>query len=115
MLDRLTNEMIKIANEKLKKCYEALMEVENKWDNTLDLKLHDVTDTVVSDTAYGKLTLELDDDSFIRLFNDFCQSQYEFFNESCFETLKKYNDFADISKYIGRTSKFYITDLHDRA
>lgn len=113
-IDRLTREMVEIANDKLKKCYEALMKVEGKWDNALDLKLHDITDTIVSDTAYGKLTLKLDYDSFIILFNDFCQSQYEFFNESCFETLKKYNDFADISEYIGRTSKFYITDLHDR-
>lgn len=111
---KIMNYMLARANNKLKKCYEALMEVEGKWDNALDLKLHDVTDTIVSDTLHGKLTLELNDEDFIELFNQFCESQYEFFNEACWETLKEYNNFADIAEYIGRTSKFYITDLHDR-
>lgn len=56
----------------------------------------------------------MNNEDFIELFSQFCESQYEVFNDDCWESLKEYNDFADISEYIGRTLKFYITDLHDR-
>lgn len=81
----------------------------------MDLKLHDACGMTVfiKDIAGGKTTIELDDSAVNDLFDSFCQDAFSTFKDMTFEDLKIFLDFNDITDYIGRTSKFYLTTMHN--
>lgn len=108
-------QVIECANCKFHKAQELLTETENMWNKYMDLKLHDACGMTVfiKDIAGGKVTIELDGEEADALFYSFCQDAYSFFKDETFEDLKVYQDFYDIADYIGRTSKFYLTTMHN--
>ena len=108
-------QVIDCANSKLYKAQQLLAETEHMWNEYMDLKLHDACYMTVftKDIAGGKVTIELDEKEADSLFDIFCQDAFSVFRDETFEDLKVYRDFCDIADYIGRTSKFYLTTMHN--
>lgn len=108
-------QVIDCANSKLYKAQELLAETEHMWNKYMDLKLHDACGmtTFTKEIVGGKVTIELNPEEVDSLFDIFCQDAYSFFKDRTFEDLKVYQDFCDIADYIGRTSKFYLTTMHN--
>lgn len=107
--------IITCANAQLYKAQKLLADSENMWNQHMDLKLHDACGMTVftKDIAGGKATIELDGEEAIDLFCNFCQDAFFTFKDMTFEDLEVYQDFCDIADYIGRTSKFYLTTMHN--
>lgn len=108
-------QVIECANSKFHKVQEMLAETEHMWNKPMDLKLHDACGMTVftKDIAGGKVTIELDGEEADSLFDIFCQDAFSTFRDMTFEDLKIFLDFNDIADYIGRTSKFYLTTMHN--
>lgn len=108
-------QVIDCANSKLYKAQELLKEAEPMWNKYMDLKLHDACGMTVfiKDIAGGKVTIELDGKEADSLFDIFCQDAFNTFRDMSFEDLKIFLDFNDIADYIGRTSSFYLTKMHN--
>lgn len=108
-------QVIDCANSKLYKAQQLLAETEHMWNKSMDLKLHDACGMTVfiKDIAGGKATIELDGKEADSLFDIFCQDAFSTFRDMSFEDLKIFLDFNDIADYIGRTSKFYLTTMHN--
>lgn len=108
-------QIIDCANSKLYKAQQLLAETEHMWNIYMDLKLHDACFMTVftKDIAGGKVTIELDGKEADSLFDSFCQDAFSTFRDMSFEDLKIFLDFNDIADYIGRTSKFYLTTMHN--
>ena len=81
--------------------------IEKVWNDMRDLKLHDVF--FDGEEHIAKFPLVKEERSADDLFYRFCEFSYEDFKEWMAE-----EEIADARKYVGRTSKFYLTDLHDR-
>ena len=108
-------QVIECANSKFYKAQQLLAETEHMWNKYMDLKLHDACGMTVfiKDIAGGKVTIELDGKEADSLFDSFCQDAYSTFRDMSFEDLKIFLDFNDMADYIGRTSKFYLTTMHN--
>ena len=108
-------QVIDCANSKLYKAQQLLANSEHMWNKYMDLKLHDACGMTVftKDIAGGKVTIELDGKEADSLFDIFCQDAFSTFRDMSFEDLKIFLDFNDIADYIGRTSKFYLTTMHN--
>lgn len=108
-------QVIDCANSKLYKAQQLLAETEHMWNKSMDLKLHDAYGMTVftKDIAGGKVTIELDGEEADSLFDIFCQDALSVFRDMSFEDLKVFLDFNNIADYIGRTSKFYLTEMHN--
>ncbi len=108
-------QVIECANSKLYKAQELLAETEHMWNKYMDLKLHDACGMTVfiKDIAGGKVTIELDGEEADSLFDIFCQDAFSTFQDMSFEDLKIFLDFNDMADYIGRTSSFYLTTMHN--
>jgi hypothetical protein len=61
----------------------------------------------------GKVTIELDGNEADDLFYSFCQDAFSTFQDMTFEDFDHFINFSDIADYIGRTSKFYLTTMHN--
>jgi hypothetical protein len=61
----------------------------------------------------GKVTIELDGEEADDLFYTFCQDAFSTFQDTTFEDFDHFINFSDIADYIGRTSKFYLTKMHN--
>jgi hypothetical protein len=91
----------------LAKVIEYLNSIENVWNETRTLKLHEVSyraSDIIDKYPLVKEEYKEDD-----LFSWYCEDEYEFFTEWMEE-----NNIEDCRKYIGRTSSFYLTDIHGR-
>ena len=108
-------QVIECANSKLYKAQQLLAETEHMWNKYMDLKLHEACymTVFIKDIAGGKVTIELDGKEADSLFDSFCQDAYSTFRDMSFEDLKIFLDFNDMADYIGRTSKFYLTTMHN--
>lgn len=108
-------QIIDCANSKLYKAQQLLAETEHMWNKSMNLKLYDACGmtTFTKEITGGKVTVELNTEEADDLFYRFCQDAYSFFKDRTFEDLKVYQDFCDIADYIGRTSKFYLTTMHN--
>ena len=107
--------IISCANNQLVKAQELLKEAEPMWNTYMDLKLHDASYMTVfeKDIIGGKVKIELGNEESSDLFYTFCQDAFSTFKDMTFEDLEVYQDFSDIADYIGRTSKFYLTTMHN--
>ena len=105
------------ANRQLYEAQKLLKEAEPMWNKYMDLKLHEACymTTFTKEIAGGKVTIELNPEEADSLFDIFCQDAYSFFKDKTFEDLKVYQDFCDIADYIGRTSSFYLTKMHNNS
>ena len=108
-------QVIECANYQIKKAQELLVNNEHMWNKPMDLKLHEACGMTVfiKDIAGGKVTIELDGEEADSLFDIFCQDAFSTFRDMSFEDLKIFLDFNDMADYIGRTSKFYLTTMHN--
>ena len=108
-------QVIECANYQIKKAQELLVNNEHMWNKPMDLKLHKACGMTVfiKDIAGGKVTIELDGEEADSLFDIFCQDAFSTFRDMSFEDLKIFLDFNDMADYIGRTSSFYLTTMHN--
>ena len=97
----------RLAERELNKAIKLLLDNENKWNETLDLKLHDIAYGFNCDFELNGATVHFDDDARERWFTDFCEIEYDYFNEWL-----KENNIGSILDYVGHTSQFYIGNLH---
>lgn len=97
---KYTYEMV---NAGLNKVIEYLNSIDNVWNETRNLKLYDVSFQAADIIDKYPLVKENRCD----LFSDFCDTSYEQFTEWMQEEGLK-----DCRSYVGRTSSFYLTDMH---
>lgn len=96
------------VNKALDEVIAYLKEHENAWNETRTLKLHDVS--YHGEEILDKYPLVKEEYKEYDLFNWFCEDEYNNFTEWMEE-----NHIDDCRNYIGRTSSFYLTDLHDNS
>ena len=108
-------QVVECANIKFRKAQELLAETEHMWNNSMNLKLYNACcmTKFTKEIAGGKVTVELNPEEASDLFYSFCQDAFSFFRDETFEDLKIFLDFNDIADYIGRTSSFYLTTMHN--
>lgn len=102
--------ILKEASGKLKDTVKFLQDNKNVWNEMRDLKLHDAS--YYSCTEMEKdfpLCYKNDSNDEYGYFYQFCEWMYEGFKEFCEENKI---DFDSIKNQVGRTSKFYLTDLN---
>ena len=107
--------IINCANMQLKKSLDLLKESEKIWNEPLDLKLHDASmmHECKKEIDGKRVTIPVDNEKYNVLFSDFCNDLYNEFLEWSFDNLDVYSDFCDMAEYIGRTSKFYLSKMHN--
>lgn len=102
----------RLLNAELDKCLNLLKETEDKWNEYIDLKLHDIgygnTDC---DFELNEAEIHFTEDYIESCFDDFCNISYDDFIEWCkAETNTNFNELKD---EVGRTSSFYLGRLHN--
>ena len=107
--------IISCANAQLYKAQKLLAESEHMWNKSMNLKLYDAHGMTKfeKDIAGGKVTIELDSEEAIDLFYSFCQDAFSTFQDCTFEDFDHFINFSEIADYIGRTSSFYLTEMHN--
>lgn len=107
--------IISCANSQLYKAQQLLANSEDMWNKYMDLKLHKACCMTVfeKDIIGGKVKIELESEEVNDLFYTFCQDAFSTFQDMTFEDFDHFINFSDISDYIGRTSKFYLTTMHN--
>ena len=107
--------IIGCANSQLYKAQQLLAETEHMWNKSMDLKLYKACGMTkfTREIAGGKVTVELESEEASELFYSFCQDAFSTFQDMTFEDMEHYIDFSDIVDYIGRTSSFYLTEMHN--
>ena len=107
--------IINCANMQLKKSLDLLKESENMWNEPLDLKLHDVymMHELEKEVDGEKITIPVENEKYQGLFYEFCEDIYNEFLKWCAENLEVFSGFCDMADYIGRTSKFYLSKMHN--
>ena len=94
------------VNKALKQVVDYLKSTEHVWNQGRTLKLHAVSyecQDIINKYPLVKEEYKEDD-----LFSWFAEQEYDNFTE-----WMKENNIDDCRKYIGRTSTFYLTDIHD--
>jgi hypothetical protein len=94
------------VNNGMKQVKTYLESIENVWNESRNLKLYDVAfqaGDILEKYPLVKEEYKEDD-----LFTWFCEYEYE-----CFTEWMNENNIDDCRSYIGRTSSFYLTDIHD--
>jgi hypothetical protein len=100
----------------LKKSLDLLKESEEMWNTPLDLKLHDIYMMHECEKEVdGKIVKieNMENEKYQGEFCDFCNDLYNDFLEWSYENLEVFSDFCNMADYIGRTSKFYLTTMHN--
>ena len=107
--------IIGCANSQLYKAQKLLVETEDMWNKYMDLKLHEACymTKFTKDITGGKVTIELGNEEASDLFYSFCQDAFSTFQDCTFEDMEHFVNFSEIADYIGRTSKFYLTEMHN--
>jgi len=107
--------IISCANAQLYKAQKLLAESEHMWNKSMNLKLYDAHGMTKfeKDIAGGKVTIELGSEEAIDLFYSFCQDAFSTFQDCTFEDFDHFINFSEIADYIGRTSSFYLTEMHN--
>lgn len=107
--------IISCANAQLYKAQELLAETEHMWNQYMDLKLHEACGMTVfeKDIIGGKVKIELGNEEASDLFYTFCQDAFSTFQDCTFEDFDHFINFSEVADYIGRTSSFYLTEMHN--
>lgn len=93
------------VNEGLKAVKDYLTSIEEVWNKTRNLKLYNVSFQAAA--IIEKYPLVKEEYSEYDLFSWFCENEYDNFTE-----WMKESNIEDCRNYIGRTSSFYLTDMH---
>ena len=99
----------RLLQKELDKCFKLLKDNEEKWDNYIDLKLHEASMTEV-DFEHYDAKISFDSEAQNRWFNTFCDDSYDLFLE---DMGQKGIDFNELRDNVGRTSSFYLGKLHN--
>lgn len=101
----------RLLEKELDKCFKLLKETEEKWNNFMDLKLHDASYGVDLSFELNDAIVSFDDNAYVFYFNEFCEISYENLIEDC---QNLYNiDYVKLRHAIGNTSSFYLGDLYN--
>lgn len=101
----------RLLSKELDKCTALLKEHEEKWNEPLDLKLHDICTYGDScDFDWCGAHIHFSEETLQNYFELFCSVEYEYFIEWCNE---EDIDFEELRQSIGRTSKFYLGNMHN--
>ena len=95
------------AKKGIQAVIDFLKENESAWNESRNLKLYDVS-WKCSDIIEKYPLVNNDETERENMFYWFCEDSYEQFTEWMQE-----ENITDCRKYIGRTSSFYLTDLHN--
>lgn len=99
-----------LANKELRKAVKLLKDNEDKWNNYLDLKLHEAAYTNIDFEGYYGAKITFDNEAQSDWFYMFCEDSYNMFIE---DLQNEYNiDFDELRDNVGRTSSFYLGNLH---
>lgn len=99
----------RLLEKELDKCFKLLKETEEKWNNFMDLKLHDASYGV--DLSFELNGAKVSFDNYSEWFSDFCEISYDSLIEDCRQLLN--TDFNELREEVGRTSSFYLGSLHN--
>lgn len=101
----------RLLEHELDKCLDLLKATENKWNEYMDLKLHDIgygdTDC---DFELNGATVHFDEEYLKNEFYVFCEMEYDVFIQDCELSGINFNDLRD---NVGSTSKFYLGTMHN--
>lgn len=99
---------IEQTNKELKKVIDYLEEINDVYNEPMNLKLHDVNYYCYKDMKEDfPLCYKNNKDDY---FSFFCEDSYEMFLEWCYE---ENIDFEKMMARVDRTSNFYLTNIHD--
>lgn len=99
-----------LANKELNRAIKLLKDNEDKWNEYLDLKLHEAAFADIDFEGYygGKITF--DSEARADWFTMYCEDSYNWFIE---DLKSNYNiDFEELRDNVGITSSFYLGKLH---
>lgn len=96
-----------MAEKVIKRSYAYLMEHEDEWNTQLNLKLYDAYTTNI-DFEINGATVSFSEDEQTKYFDQFCIYEYDNF----VEWLAENGIDKSIMDYVGRTSSFYLGELH---
>ena len=99
-----------LLQKEIDACIKLLKDSREKWDEQLDLKLHDACMANI-DFEHNDAKITFDDNAQTRWFYDFCETSYDWFVEDLKEA--KGIDFDKLKEQVGHTSKFYLGNLHE--
>lgn len=99
---------LRLATKEVNKAANLLLEHEDKWNESLNLKLYDAFSTDIDFECNGARVV-FDSDAQNEWFYRYCEDTYDQFIEWCKEENIDFNKMCD---NIGRTSSFYLGKLH---
>lgn len=108
--DYIFQQAKRIFEEELKKCYDLLKENEEKWNEYMDLKLHEASFCDISFEENGA-TVTFSPETQEQYFRDFCDTEYDAMLECLMDGFGI--DFHELKDDVGRASKFYLGKLHN--
>lgn len=98
---------LRLANRELNKSVNLLLEHEDKWNDTLDLKLHDACCASI-DFELNNAMVTFSSEEQSDWFSFFCEIEFDNFKD----WLAEEGINSNIMEYVGRTSQFYLGSLH---
>lgn len=99
-----------LCEKEIQRTITLLKDNEEKWNEYMDLKLHDCA--FIDSLAIEKNGVNITVNNVYETFFDiFCEESYQQFLEDC--RIERGIDFNELRDYVGRTSKFYLGNLHD--
>lgn len=102
----------RLLETELDKCLDLLKENEEKWNEYMDLKLHDIRYSDCNcDFELNGATVHFNEEYLNDEFYNFCEIEYDEFIEWCKEFA--HVDFNELRDNVGRTSSFYLGTLHN--
>lgn len=101
----------RLLEKELDKCLDLLKTTEEKWNNYIDLKLHDIGyGDCDCDFSLNGAMVVFNEDYLSDMFYTFCDIEYDNLIEEC-----KLSgiDFDELRDNVGRTSSFFLGKLHN--
>ena len=109
-----TNDIAMLAKDlcekEIQRAITLLKDNEEKWNEYMDLKLHDCASIDSIEIKKDGLSITVNN-VYETFFDIFCEESYQQFLEDC--RIERGIDFNELRDYVGRTSKFYLGNLHD--
>lgn len=108
-----TDDVVRLSKElcekEIARTITLLKDNEDKWNEYMDLKLHDCASIDNVEIEKGRIKITVNN-VYETFFDSFCRDSYENFLDDC-----GYNKivFDELRDNIGRTSSFYLGNLHD--
>lgn len=108
-----TDDIVKLAKElcekEIARTITLLKDNEEKWNEYMDLKLHDCASINNVEIEENGLNITVNN-VYETFFDTFCEVSYQQFLDDCSMEGIVFNDLRD---NVGRTSSFYLGKLHD--